>query len=126
MDINANRLGHYESAFGKARPSGLSGRELSRRNEEKDYPTLPAAYIDVERTVDIEGERQWLGVGNDYGYGIHREKSDGLEEQIERELERRGFGGRTSISLCRLTFADAWSTARRNPRTRSYQDASYR
>jgi hypothetical protein len=49
--------------------------------------------IRVERECyDSTQGRQWLGYGNDYGYGIFREKSDDLETQIGRELERRGYG----------------------------------
>lgn len=60
------------------------------------HPTLPAVDIQVDRTVeaDISGERQWLGVGDDYGYGIgylRREKSETLEVQIQKELARRGY-----------------------------------
>ncbi|EPQ55002.1 DUF300-domain-containing protein [Gloeophyllum trabeum ATCC 11539] len=50
--------------------------------------------MEVEETVDVGGERQWLGVGDDYGYGlgyIRREKSEALEDQIEKELQKRGY-----------------------------------
>ncbi|KAK0504541.1 hypothetical protein EDD18DRAFT_1397256 [Armillaria luteobubalina] len=64
--------------------------------------TFPAVHVDIEH-VDMGGQRQWLGLGSDYGYGVRRERSDSLEVQIERELERRGYGSRKSF---RALFQD--------------------
>ncbi|KAK0461043.1 organic solute transporter Ostalpha-domain-containing protein [Desarmillaria tabescens] len=100
-DEGAKRIAHYESAFGKARKSHLDGpksafidrkRTSGAEKLETHAATFPAVHIDVDERVDIGGQRQWLGLGNDYGYGISRERSDSLEVQIERELERRGYG----------------------------------
>ena len=50
--------------------------------------------------IDIEGERRWLGTGDDYacslGYLSRREKSDGLGDAIEKGIPRRGVGLRDS------------------------------
>ncbi|KAJ4483599.1 organic solute transporter Ostalpha-domain-containing protein [Lentinula aciculospora] len=87
-DINARRVAHYENAFEPTRPPGTVRKE---QNEKADPLILPMIRVEKEYYDDTHG-RQWLGHGNDYGYGIHREKSDDLEVQIERELERRGYG----------------------------------
>jgi hypothetical protein len=45
--------------------------------------------------VDVAGEQQWLGLGDDYVYGLgyaRREKSEALGLQIEKELQKRGYG----------------------------------
>jgi hypothetical protein len=47
----------------------------------------------IEVAVAVDGEQQWLGVGDDYGYGLsRRERSEALVIQFEKELEKRGFG----------------------------------
>jgi hypothetical protein len=105
VDIGARRQAYYEDAFGRARPSAFSParpdtRKVSARNKEETFPadseelTFPSVRVDVEseRVVEVGGRRDWLGAGNHYGYGIYREKSEGLEEQIEQELARRGYG----------------------------------
>ncbi|KAK0504536.1 organic solute transporter Ostalpha-domain-containing protein [Armillaria luteobubalina] len=100
-DEGAKRIAHYESAFGKARKSRLDGPKSAFIDRKRAYEveklethaaTFPAVHIDVDEGVDVGGQRQWLGLGNDYGYGVRRERSDSLEVQIERELERRGYG----------------------------------
>lgn len=90
-DINARRVAHYKNAFGLTRPPGTVMKEP---NEKVDPLHFPIIRVEKEYYDDTRG-RQWLGHGNDYGYGIYREKSDDLEVQIERELERRGYGSRT-------------------------------
>lgn len=66
---------------------------------EKDTIEPTAPWIEVEQRVDIDRERQWLGLGDEYGYGLWRqEKSEDLEVQIERELERRGYSTRAFSS----------------------------
>lgn len=94
VDVNVNRQGYYENIFGKPRGerNALLFAGVDEKAEaESDPLNFPSVRIDVEQRIDIEGERQWLGTRDDYGYGIRREKSDGLEVQIERELERRGY-----------------------------------
>ncbi|KAJ3808322.1 organic solute transporter Ostalpha-domain-containing protein [Lentinula aff. lateritia] len=87
-DINARRVAHYKNAFGLTRPPGTVMKEP---NEKVNPLRFPMIRVEKEYFDDTRG-RQWLGHGNDYGYGIYREKSDELEVQIERELERRGYG----------------------------------
>ncbi|KAF5386263.1 hypothetical protein D9615_002306 [Tricholomella constricta] len=96
-DLGARRIAHYEEAFGRSWISHLKGDNHNpRKTSEKPSATLPAVQIGIEEDidVDIEGERQWLGVGDDYGYGlgyIRRERSDSLGIQIDRELNKRGY-----------------------------------
>lgn len=81
-----------ENAFGRSR--------ITVHGAHKELP--PAGKLDaagvniaVEETVHVGAERQWLGMGDNYGYGlgyITREKSEGLGEQIEKELGKRGYG----------------------------------
>lgn len=55
--------------------------------------------VDSDVVVTVEGERQWLGAGDEYGYGIGfesrgragRERSEALGTQIEAELSKRGY-----------------------------------
>lgn len=95
-DVGARRIAHYEGAFGRPRASYLKRNNDNQVAAREQKPTLPVVEIAVDEQVDVdvEGERQWLGVGDDYGYGlgyIRREKSDDLAVQIERELEKRGY-----------------------------------
>ena len=60
--------------------------------------------VEVEEEVRINDERQWIGVGDDYIYGLgyqarrQRERSEGLESQIEKELAMRGYSLRGGYS----------------------------
>ncbi|KAI5119865.1 hypothetical protein M0805_000699 [Coniferiporia weirii] len=50
--------------------------------------------VNVEEEFHVNAERQWIGTGDDYIYGLkfsRRERSAGLAEQIGDELERRGM-----------------------------------
>ena len=64
---------------------GALGRPRIRARGECSSAKKPDAAevsIAVEETVHVGGERQWLGVGDDYGYGhgyMRREKSERLE-----------------------------------------------
>ena len=99
LDVGAKRSAHYEVAFGRSRfPQSLSpqGVQNTEKMERKfGNATLPSVEIEVDRAVEVEveGQRQWLGLGKDDRYGLHpgREKSEGLEEQIDHELERLGY-----------------------------------
>lgn len=99
VDSGAIRAAHYEIAFGKQRftPYQRDDCDDSRtENIDLKEPTLPQVQVEVSERVevDIGGEKQWLGTGDNYGYGLEflrRERSEGLEEQIERELEKRGY-----------------------------------
>jgi hypothetical protein len=107
VDKEVRRLAHYETAFEKPRASVLPGSDTiyqDKSKDRKDYGKdwdhertgmLPNVEVEREEYVDIGGTRQWLGYGKNYGYGIHRDPSEGLEYQIERELERRGYGNGT-------------------------------
>ena len=69
----------------KQGPSPLSAIESGRLDE---------VLVGVEREVYLDSERQWLGVVNpqDYVLGaVTREKSEGFEDQVARELYRRGY-----------------------------------
>ncbi|THH16253.1 hypothetical protein EW146_g4362 [Bondarzewia mesenterica] len=87
-DTRARRERALEGAFGKSRT------QLWRKQEKGEAGGQVEVDVEVDRVMMIEGERQWLGIGNDYGHGlIKRDRSDGLEEQIEKELSRRGYAG---------------------------------
>ncbi|KAH9073080.1 organic solute transporter Ostalpha-domain-containing protein [Lactarius deliciosus] len=46
-----------------------------------------------EQVWHVDGERQWLGAGDEYDYGLsRRERSEALGVVVERELEKRGYG----------------------------------
>ncbi len=108
LDIGAMRAAHYESAFGKQRPSRFR-RNTDDDGSDKDdinlkEPTLPKVQVEVEEQVevDIAGEKQWLGTGDNYGYGLkflRRERSEALEDQIEGELKKRGYSLRKFLLL---------------------------
>lgn len=124
-DVGARRVAHYEGAFGKPR-SQLNGGKMANgsdirkeTNGRKKHTPVPVVRVEVEESAEAEigEERQWLGLGDNYGYGlgkVKREKSDGLEEQIERELQRRGYGSRMSsfppllFNLCLMNFVRWW------------------
>ncbi len=111
-DRHARRAGHYENAFARPRLSQTSPRATEKasssrspaarsKSEKVSFPPKASLYVQVEREVDVDGERQWLGTGNDYVYGLefmHGERSDGLELEFERELVRRGYA--PSRSAC--------------------------
>ena len=89
-DRGARRALYLEGAFGKPRPSLLAQGKGNSRRENGRVEVEVAERVDV----DVGGERQWLGLGDNYIYGLgyaRREKSEGLEQQIMKELQRRGF-----------------------------------
>lgn len=100
-DVQARRQAALEDVFGRSRieiggPSGKRAPRQSTKDSDLEKEPLAVA-VTVEETVHVGQERQWLGVGNDYGYGLgwhsrhQQEKSDELAEQIEHELVRRGY-----------------------------------
>ncbi|TFY76511.1 hypothetical protein EWM64_g7501 [Hericium alpestre] len=92
-DTLARRQAVLESAFGKSRTQVWKAHDLGVREKEVDDAGKLEVGIEVDRVVDVEGERQWLGTGDDYAYGLmRRERSDGLEVQFEKELTVRGYG----------------------------------
>lgn len=94
-DVQARRHAVLEGVFGHSRiPTAKQNAQPSRRDAESEKERLTAA-IAVQDTVHMGQER--LGVGDNYSRGLgwhsrhQREKSDGLGEQIERELTSRGY-----------------------------------
>jgi hypothetical protein len=84
-DPLARRMAVLENAFDKSLPEKRRGRP----KEEKEL------ILEVDKTVEVavDGEKQWLGVGDNYGYGLsRRERSEALGMQFEKELEQRGYG----------------------------------
>ncbi|KAL0065644.1 hypothetical protein AAF712_007285 [Marasmius tenuissimus] len=136
VDVMPRRQGYYENAFGRARPSafGNVGSELREHehtngregDREKEDPTFPSVRIDVDRQMHVGGQREWLGAGSYYGYGVHREKSDALEDQIEMELARRGYGrDNTEIAGKRGNIRPPTEDAQGHPRQRSWWRSLY-
>ncbi|KIM75790.1 hypothetical protein PILCRDRAFT_826947 [Piloderma croceum F 1598] len=87
-DVGARRMAMMEAAFGRARLRNTG------RVQEMTLTKAVEVRKDVDVDVDVSGERQWLGLGDDYAYGLgyasRQEKSDGLCEAIEKELDKRG------------------------------------
>lgn len=84
-DPLARRMAVLENAFDKSLPEKRRGRP----KEEKEL------VLEVDKTVEVavDGEKQWLGVGDNYGYGLsRRERSEALVMQFENELVERGYG----------------------------------
>ena len=108
-DAGAKRTAYYERAFGRQRP--LHGKEYTDTNFVKYKERIPHPIkIDIDREVEImvEGPRQWLGLGRYGRYAWNRterersERSIGLEEQIDQELERRGYLRSKSLLTAQL------------------------
>ena len=105
-DRRARRAEYYENAFPRPRPPQRSPRVTEKasssrslpprsKSEKVSSPPKGALYVQVEREIDVDGQRQWLGTGNDYIYGLgfmHGERSASLELEFERELAKRGYG----------------------------------
>ncbi|KAI0312894.1 organic solute transporter Ostalpha-domain-containing protein, partial [Amylostereum chailletii] len=90
-DVAARREAHLVGAFDKSRTDVWRGMHRREKGADDGEEMGVDVTVRVDRVVDVDGERQWLGVGDDYGYGVaRRERSDALGVQIERELARRG------------------------------------
>jgi hypothetical protein len=94
-DLGIIREGYYESAFGRQRP--LPGRlqrsQLMPHGRGKDDGLVfPVVEVEVDQEFEINGHRQWLSLDK-YDRFNHpkRDRSEGLQEQIEQELEKRGY-----------------------------------
>ena len=103
----SRRQAVLEDLFGHSRLQVRGGGPLATARStstagEKD--TL-AVRMEVNEVVHVGEERQWLGTDDNYGYGLDyhsrrgREKSEGLQEQIEKELATRGYARRRKSSL---------------------------
>jgi DUF1680 family protein len=100
-DFGARRIAHYEVAFGRSRvlqgqnPLALHGTKLGDKERKHSILTPPGVEVEVEQdvSVELEGHKQFLGLSRYDRYGVHpdREKSDGLEDQINHELQRLGY-----------------------------------
>lgn len=96
-DFGARRIAHYEIAFGRSRV--LQGHSLPLRSTKGGHEGAKhrksTAGIEIERdvSVELEGHKQFLGLSRYDRYSLHpdREKSDGLEDQINRELQQLGY-----------------------------------
>ncbi|OSD05500.1 DUF300-domain-containing protein [Trametes coccinea BRFM310] len=129
-DPEARREAVLEDVFGRSRIAirrdasvPASGRAVA---SEKDLGVT----VEVEKEVHVNDERQWLGIGDDYVYGLgyqskpQRERSDGLEEQIEKELTKRGYGLRgkraSVIEYSPVVDADATANVGHEPQQPSW------
>lgn len=124
-DMQARREAALEGVFGKTRytigKDGSTGAADTGNAEEKRRKNTVEVGVDVERTVHIGEERQWLGVGDDYGYGLgywrkpRKERSESLADKFEREMESRGYGRRRTLLryelILRLTSYPFFSTS---------------
>lgn len=87
-DPHARRVAILENAFDKSREQVW--RE--RRDEEQERGLQAGKAVEVQ--VDVDGERQWLGAGDNYDYGLsRRERNEALAVMVEREIEKSGYGG---------------------------------
>ena len=106
VDAQARREAVLENVFGRSRFTivrDANGSVSGKGNaSEKDL----SVSVHVEKEVRVDDERQWLGAGDDYAYGIgyqarrQKEPSEGLELQIEKELARRGYTLRGGHAFC--------------------------
>ncbi|KAF7982217.1 hypothetical protein HWV62_29410 [Athelia sp. TMB] len=98
VDIIARRAAVFEDTFGQERPRPVATLPTLEYGLMQEKPPMEVQVL-REVNVDVGGERQWLGIGDDYGYGLayasrrEKDKSDGLGEAIEKELGRRRAGG---------------------------------
>jgi hypothetical protein len=97
-DKGARRVAHLEAAFGQLRPGfegsqrfRIDGRKMEKeKNREYADRDGEPGKVEIQVEVAVEedrhvGERLWL---EDH----RREKSERLGLQIERELQKRGYG----------------------------------
>ncbi|KAM5544184.1 hypothetical protein V8D89_001844 [Ganoderma adspersum] len=113
VDAQARREAVLENVFGRSRFTivhDANGSSSGKGNaSEKDL----SVNVRVEKEVHVDDERQWLGAGDDYVYGIgyqarrQKEPSEGLESQIEKELARRGYTLRATESGAYSPIVDA-------------------
>ena len=101
-DVGAKRTAYFKEAFGRSRAPATRNSKviIAQHKGEPDFPV--EVEVEEQVDIDIEGEKQWLGLGDNYGYGLQylrRERSDGLEVQIGRELERRGYTANSSADF---------------------------
>lgn len=94
-DPLARRIAVLENAFEKSRA------EVGRGNAGEATERVLEVGTSVE--VAVDGERQWLGVGDEYGYGLsRRERSEALDIQFESEIEKRGYGRSSECTVSHI------------------------
>jgi len=112
-DKQARRVAAHQGVFGHSRSRILSdgstqSRALIRDTQEKKWEKKGVSplsrveserlenkvLVDVEREVYLGSERQWFGFGDSHHYvlgSITREKSEGFEDAVVKELYKRGY-----------------------------------
>lgn len=105
IDFGVIRGSHYEGAFGRQRPAAGIDWQPQARDHRVNVAdlTYPAFEIEVDRDVEVivNGKREWLLAEKSdrrLGHPV-REKSEGLQEQIDRELALRGLENRASLTV---------------------------
>jgi hypothetical protein len=97
-DFGVIREVHYRSAFGRQRPYQTNLPQMQDRMISANDLIFPAVQIEIDREVEvvINGKREWLLLGKpDEKQGQSTdEKDEGLQEQIDLELVRRGYARR--------------------------------
>ena len=118
-DKLARRVAAHQGVFGHSRSRVLSdgsaqnqslipnGQE-KKREEKRVNPLsrvesrrLDEVMVEVEREVFLGSERQWLGVEDNHDYilgSVTREKSEGFEDAVAKELYTRGYTLRGKVS----------------------------
>ena len=98
VDVIARRAAVFEDTFGQERPRPVATLPTLEYGLVQEKPPMEVQVL-REVNVDVGGERQWLGIGDDYGYGLvyasrrEKDKSDRLGEAIEKELGKRRASG---------------------------------
>ena len=119
-DRTVRRGAAFESLFGKHRMDleRGDGKGASGKEGKGDRKGSLSVEMEVEEVMHVGDERQWLGLGDEYAYGIGyhsrrlREKSDGLEDQIDKELTARGYRKRGTFFMCIIVPMRGWSSDR--------------
>ncbi|KAI0072425.1 DUF300-domain-containing protein [Panus rudis PR-1116 ss-1] len=111
-DIQARREAALEDVFGRTRFEIAHGSRVASEKDELNEKSKKgnkgdaesrtlrdlAIAVETEELVHVGAERQWLGLGDGHAYSLgyqsRREKSEGLEAEIEKELAKRGLGRR--------------------------------
>lgn len=125
-DKQARRVAAHQGVFGHSRSripgdgsaqtESLIHNDQEKKREQRTTSPLSRVepgrlgevLVDVEREVYLGSERQWFGLGDSHHYvlgSITREKSEGFEDAVARELYKRGYTLRGKI-LPVLTTAD--------------------
>ncbi|KAI0695346.1 organic solute transporter Ostalpha-domain-containing protein [Cerioporus squamosus] len=103
VDTQARREAALETVFGRSRYAIVREANVSDSKAGASEKMLGVT-VEIEEEVRIGNERQWIGLGDDYIYGLgyqakrQRERSEGLESQIEKELAMRGYTLRGRLS----------------------------